>query len=544
MLRTEKGNGKPQDLTPKLSQVGAFLVVVATPLVFFPISFGPFLDLKLVVVVAGASLLFINRGRTDRALARSAAVWMLMVSAASILGVDLWFSILGPEQQGSGLLLVGTSASLLIAGSAFPITDAKRLNKWLVVTALIVSSVAVAARLAPEHWTRLPPGLSLADSTVGQRVVVDAVAAAGIAAALGSGLQPLPLAATTLVFASAMGSGGGRLGWISALAGLGIVALKRQDRRRRPLAACLMTMTATFALWTTVATLTSDRIPSSAQQFGRLGEGSPLSRAFMYSGALRAALRRPILGWGPGNTSGAWLSSASRQDTGIVSQRVGDAHNLFLESLVTTGFLGLLALLVLGSIAVVYARRGPPEATWAAGAAAALFAYHMFQPMNVVATPLMFFLAGIAARREPGREPPRKSVRPTTRLLLLAVVALILLLTTLRAAASVFEQVGRSYFSPWSLEQSLRLEPRRASAAQALALSLALDGRGGDAVAAARARKIIEKTVAHHPWHAKVRLTAAEVETLLRNNLGTRLWLERHRSIFPNDPVFRGTSAQ
>lgn len=537
MLRAERGNGTPLDSTPKLSQIGAFLVVVATPLVFFPISFSPFVDPKLPVLIVGTSLLWRMRTPVDRSLARASLALIFIIAAASLLGVDRWYSLMGIERQSTGFVLLSVCALLLVLGSSISYPERKRINKWIVVTSLIVAFVATAARLLPAGWAQIPPGLIITGSTLGQRVIVDAVVAAGIAASLGSMFRPLPLAGIVFVLSSALGSGGGRLGWVAALTGMGIVCLRRPDRRGQVLAASLAAIVMAFALWAALAALALPQdIQSPATPFGQLGEGSAKSRVFIYSGAIRAGLRRPVLGWGPGNTSGAWLSSATSRETAFVPQRVGDAHNLLLEFLVSTGLIGLAAVCVLIYVVFRATRAGPQEMAWAAGAAGALFVYHLFQPMNVAATPLMFFFAGMSASRAPLHVRPAKHSAAITRLAD-AVLLIAFLLATVRVAASIFEKVGRTYFSPWALEQSLRLEPQRATAARALALSLALDGRGGDHQAAARARELAAKTVTQHPWHTEARITAANVETLLRNDLGRATWAKFHLRRFPNDRV-------
>lgn len=523
----------------RLQEAGLFLIVVAAPLVFFPISFAPYLDLKMVAVVSGSLLLWLGKPRIDRGIALAAGVWVAVAALAGLLGVDGWYSLMGTEGQAGGLILLATSAYLLTAGTGLSPEMAERIPRWLIAGVLTVSVAAAVLRLLPEGWSELPPGLSLADSTVGQKVIVDALAAAGIATVLGTRLRAWVVGVLTFLIASGIGSGGGRIGWMAAVAGIAVVALKSSHRRKGPLAACLIALVVAFAFWSLVATLSpAPGLGSSAREFTRLDEGSSRGRLFIYSAALKATIRRPVLGWGPGNTTSAWLHSATLEEAEEAGKRVSDAHNLFLESAVTTGIAGLAALLVLASLLAWRWRRGPPAVAWATGAATALFVYHLFQPLNVVATPLMFLLAGVACPRpNPADVDDRPS--PVVRSVVGAALGLFLVLAVARTGASIFEQVGRSYFSPWSLEQSLRLEPKRASAAQALALSLALDGRGGDEQAAKHARALATRTVHQHPWHTVARLTAADVETLLRNEPGRLNWTRQQLERFPNDPAAR-----
>ena len=81
-----------------------------------------------------------------------------------------------------------------------------------------------------------------------------------------------------------------------------------------------------------------------------------------------------------------------------------DAHNLFLETAVTSGVLGLIPLVALFVLLVGRAWRAGPERAWSLGAAAALGAYAMVEPLNLVLTPLLFLFAAMAAglrAREP-----------------------------------------------------------------------------------------------------------------------------------------------
>ncbi|MGH2590501.1 MAG: hypothetical protein ACRDGW_06865, partial [Actinomycetota bacterium] len=93
------------------------------------------------------------------------------------------------------------------------------------------------------------------------------------------------------------------------------------------------------------------------------------------------------------------------------------------------------------------------------------------------------------------------------------------------------------YGARWAVENAWAIAPWRLSAGEALALDLAIDGRAGDAVAAAEAREVVRRIVSAHPLNPGVRLLAADVELLLRNFPGTQAWIRAQLEIFPNDDV-------
>jgi hypothetical protein len=262
----------------------------------------------------------------------------------------------------------------------------------------------------------------------------------------------------------------------------------------------------------------------------------------------RAALDRPLLGWGPGTTGDAFVASASNADLQRASALWADAHNIFLETFVTTGFLGLAALVVLLALVVPRALRAGPERAWTLGAAAVLGAYALIEPIGIVLTPLLFLFAGMAAgpgaeremRAEPAAAgPARVGLRAVTGVLLAAA----LVVSVLMLAAGALEEWGNTEGEPWAYRAALRLQPWRLNSAELLAVRLSVDGRAGDATAATEARATIARAVAEHPWDPRVRLKAADVELLLRNLPASRRWIRLQTAKFPVDPFLLGPGA-
>jgi hypothetical protein len=247
-----------------------------------------------------------------------------------------------------------------------------------------------------------------------------------------------------------------------------------------------------------------------------------------------AALDRPVLGWGPGSAQSGYLAAASSQDLRDAGRQWYDAHDLFIETAVTTGLLGLAALIALVTMLAVRAVRGSRDRAWAFGAAAGLAAYSLVEPIGLVLTPLLFLFAGVAAgsdERAADEAPVRGPVAwGVTAVLVVATVVSVQML-----ASATFERWGRVYGEVWALDRSLAIQPWRLSAAERLAIRLAIDGRAGDAAAGARAREVISAAVDRHPWDGDVRFVAADVETLLRDEEAALAWIAEQLERFPGD---------
>jgi len=85
---------------------GLFLLAVAVPLAFFPLSSAPFADAKLVLLTLGTLLLWVSGVPVDRRLALPAGVWIAVVVAAALTGVDPRMSIIGAADHGTGLIML------------------------------------------------------------------------------------------------------------------------------------------------------------------------------------------------------------------------------------------------------------------------------------------------------------------------------------------------------------------------------------------------------------------------------------------------------
>jgi O-antigen ligase len=558
-LPDENGVGVPRQ---KSLELGMALIVVVLPLFFFPFSVGPFSDPKLVVVLFGAALIWTARPRLERRLVIGAALWVCAMGLSAMFGVDPWWSLMGPDNSATGLVLMGTCAFLLVAGSSVPDRLAARLPSWLVGTGVVVSIVALTARFVPELFETLVPNLSFRGSTVGAVGVLSGLMAACIAAMTGlSRLRTQWLVVVAVILASGLSVAAERSGYVAVAMGLVIAIWRSRVRGRRALLLA-GTVAAVLVAWFLAGPLLPRSVGdvSAVGRFGEIDTGSAEARLHVLGAVTEEWIERPGLGWGPGNTWSAYLSSASNDLVKSAGRGWGDAHNIVAEALVTTGLVGIAAFLWLVWTAASRIVRSPPHLGWAFGVSAALAVNHLVQPLTVTGTALLFLFLGVAAGGGPAiatgvdqESSTRTSnismhalrdqaawIPRSMRLSRVAVGVLLgvgLLLSLLAFASSVFERYGRTYNSESALRAALALSPGRVSAAQALATSLAVDGRSGDSAAAAESRRLAERLVELHPWNPAVRLIASDVHRLLLDEPGARSWIRRHLARFPGDDV-------
>lgn len=516
---------------PATLEAGLFLVTVGVLVAFLPASTAPFADAKLVVLLLGTLLIARSGLHADRTLTIVTGLWLGAVTLATAFSVDPYWSLMGAENQGVGLLVFVACGVLLLAGSTVPEELAARIPGWLVGAGLVIAAVAVLQRFVPISIGTFDLGAR--GSLLGQPVALGAVMAVAVIAAAAT-MGPSPrLVASLVVLGSGLSLSANRGGWIGIIIGL-VIVFVRSRSGVRSVTFVVLPLVGTFLLWAGVEAsgLVPDRV-SPVRGFARVLEGtSDRSRLYAWSAYLRGAAERPVLGWGPATGWGAFLSSGTPSEfRGAVNRGWGDPHNVAVESLTTTGVTGFLALLSLLGTVLLRGFRAPPARSWALGAVAALGGYHLLQPLSVPLTPLAFLLAGLLVTG-----PAVHRVRCSGRWLVLPV-ALLLVLSLVRLGASTAEQYGRTYASEAALRTSLTLEPLRLSARHALALHLAVDAHSRIPGAAAGARSIARTAVEQHSWHPGVRLTAASVESMLEDHVRAERWVREHLRIFPNDPT-------
>jgi hypothetical protein len=523
---------------PQAMEAGLFLLIVALPLAFFPLSEAAFIDVKLLVLALGTTLVWISGLPADRLLAGPALALVAALGLATVFGVDVAESLVA-TMGSSGLVMLVCGVSLVVVAPSIPTALLERAAGWLARISLVAAVVVVAERLAPGMLDVLARRESFRGATFGNPVFLAGFLSACVPVILARARGPaIWLVASFAVLGSGLAVAGQRSGyllpWVALAATWWFV---RGDRRRYLLAGA--TILVALVVWSFVPALgasSEDEGLVVAGQFESLtGERQ---RVAVFGGNLLAITERPLLGWGPANGWSAYISSATPGQIRTSGRFWADAHNLPVQVAVVSGVVGLAALAWLLLLLVPRAARPFAGRGWAAAAALTLGVYALYEPLDVTLTPLLFLFAGAAAG---GREPPaggREGRERAARAVVVVTLAAATLIAGVNLGASALEQWGRTHYgSRWAVERAWAIAPWRLSAGEALAIDLAIDGRAGDAVAAAEARDVVRRLVSAHPLNPGVRLLAADVELLLRNFPGTQAWIREQLEIFPNDDV-------
>lgn len=516
------------------------MVAVVAPSLFLPFTSAPFTDGKLLAVLAAAAMAVPSLRRCDRRLAVAAGAWVAAVAAATITGVHPLASLLGREDQANGLVLFSACAVLLVAGTRVTGELKARLAAWLMWTGVAASLVAAVARFSPAVVRVVfgrPLGFEAAGlPPLGHPVFVGAFLGVSMAAAaFVARTRPRLATLVILVLTSGISITGKRGPLAAGVAALIVAATAVRLPRRRTVALVAVSIVVA-ASWTGFDAIVKPSVPvSAARRLDELGSGSALARPYVWMSSARAWSRRPVLGWGPGATDVANLSSATMREASVTGRVFGDAHNIFVESAVTTGVAGTGALVGLLGVVLMRMRRARPG--WVAGAVVALGVHHLLQPVNVSLTPLLFLLLGVGAASTVSWS-PRARLRWSVTPLVLVVVVAMSGLALIRLAASTMEANGRTYYSRShdSLAESIRIEPWRVTALSALITELAVDARSRPAMAG-KVRRLTGRLLREHPWSLNVRLVAADAEFLMRNAPAAAALLDEHLVIFPHDAM-------
>ncbi|MEP7060449.1 MAG: O-antigen ligase family protein [Actinomycetota bacterium] len=520
---------------PKTLELGVFLIIAALPLAFLPFTLSPFADVKLVVLMGGTLAVWLGAPPGERRLLQAATAWVVVTLLAAIVGVDRGISLTASQSgESSGFLIVLASAVLLIGGPGIDAALLERARRWLVWVCVIVAVFGIAFRLDPGLFVHVVANDASIGATLGNQLFAATFLAAGIAAALGGArVSPRDLGLAAVV-ALGIASFGERSSLLLPPLMCGVMIWRIRPSIRTAVLICVAVL-GPLALWQAAEPL----LPSNGAQgaVSQFGASETDSQRFLVWGVLAgAALDRPILGWGPGTTQSVYLHAATTGDVARTTRLWADGHDLFLETLVSSGLLGLLSLLTVVVVVVPRALRSPPERAWALATAIALAAYALFEPVGIVLTPLLFLFAGIATG--PGREAARP-IRRAWRWAAGGVMVVGIAVSGLMLTASTLQRWGDDQGEAWAYRTALDLAPWRVSAAEALALRLVSDSHSADPSvaepAAAEARSVIDDAVAGHPWDPNVRLTAIQVQVFLREYPAALDWAEQQAARFPSE---------
>lgn len=402
---------KNRSLRPPESRRSPFDVVAAVLALLLPLAYSPALGARftspkfalLLTVIPLGLIALIGVVRTSAGGAAKSALGFLFVAAgATLTSGNPELAFFGPYDQGTGLLFVlATIGAWAIGRSISPA------GSTLVTRALLASFVVNALVAGLQHvvdGSILGLGLQSGRSTglVGNPVHLAAlIAGVGAMAAVGSRSSAWWLGAV-VVAGSATQAAGSRVGVV--VLGLAALAELVRNHNRRALAVVALVVLGAAAGQALVSSSTGQS--STSRVAGGVVEDSTLGRLYTWQSAPAAFADRPVLGWGPGR-----YGIASERHKPVELVRLGgdkvfvDAHNVFIEYAVTTGALGVVALMTF----LVFASRGArgPLAAFALG----VFLLLLVQPLHPVTAPLAALALGAAGPTLTGQvRRPRSSV--------------------------------------------------------------------------------------------------------------------------------------
>ena len=351
----------------------------------------------LCLVVAGVGLVpLLRSARRDRA----AAALVILVAAAlasALLADNRTLSFFGLYGWGTGFLFVLAVAGAWAIGRTIPARGVSLVEAALLAAALVNAAFALLEMAVDLSAFDLGKVSSRALGLLGNPVHLGGLAGAAIVL-VGDRLARAPRrwAIAPVLLAAAVQTSGSRAGLAILVAGMLVVALHVGRRTRALLVALVVVGVVAGAILTGIGG--GQAVTTRVQEAS--GGGGFRARGETWAAGIRSIPDHPIVGIGPGLFRDAVaprrtvaLARAEGPDTLFV-----DAHNLVVEYAVTTGLLGLAALLGWLWFAVRQSR-GP--LLWFA---LLLLVNHLVEPQAVRTTPLVFLAAGAAAPADAVRE--------------------------------------------------------------------------------------------------------------------------------------------
>ena len=374
--------------------IGALIPIAYLPTLVGP-TLTPRLALALVAAPAGAVTLLSLVRRRD-APAVLAVVFLAAAVVASLLGGSPIPSLKGTVLSHTSVLAYIAAIGCWALGRS--ITDDARAILGPVI--VIATSVNIVAGLAQLTFQVYSGPLGTLEGRASGLMGNPAYYSSGLAA--------------PCVYAMARAANAPRSrSWLSAVV---VFAFGAGISGARALVGIIVLVVAVtlivtwFRAWRVAAAVAVGLFAASV--FTGLSAGTTTAGRFASKGGdgrlqvwvydLRALLDRPLLGWGPGNHGVAvrryFTAGFTRQyayDDALIAWN--EPHNLVMQTLVSTGVIGFLAL---AAFLVVQVRR---DADWPllAGFLAAAATW-LLQPATVHSVPIAMLMLGAAARRRPG----------------------------------------------------------------------------------------------------------------------------------------------
>ena len=375
--------------------VAAFLL----PLAFSPVLYHSFWAPKAAValVLVGPGLVALARLARDGSGAASLAACFVAVAAvATAVSEHPVASLTGGANWGTGLVFVAAAVGAWALGVA-----AGEQRRRQVATALVAAALVNAVVAWLQARGLVPPSLESAGRSsglMGNPVHLGALAAGALwvvgqrVASASAGRGAPWLAAVALLAGAAQLSGGRSAVGLTALV-LVLLVRRLGWRRSAVVAAAAVLGFLAASAWAAegAVTGTGRAVTQTTRQLD--------VRSSLWRTSARTVADRPLVGAGPGR----FHAATSPRVEPVVSEggvsAYADAHNWAVEYAVTTGLVGLLALL--GWLAAAArSSRGP-----LAGFAAVAGLFMLVEPQSVSLTPLALLALGASSRRPASSTP-------------------------------------------------------------------------------------------------------------------------------------------
>ena len=424
--------------------VAGLLMVMWSPSVYAT-SWAPKAALALLVIGPGLAALVVTARSGDRAaIAGSAFLVVAAVSAA--LSPAPRLALVGLYNHGTGWLFVAAVVGMWSLGRRASAESARLLGSVVLLAAFVNAAMAwlqVSRNFNGDLFALVdgrPPAL------LGNPVHASALFLGAFAIVAErwrterrrtepSRETSMVLLGLALLFASALEIAGGRIG-LGVLA-LSLLCLAFRIRWLAIPMAIAVAVGVVLALW--VAPDDS----GAASRVAASGESAFSGRIERWKLAESAFTERPILGEGPG----LYRRATSPHNTAAAARAFGsdrlniDAHNVFVEYLVTTGALGALAF----AGWLVFASRGARgELAWFAAFGAVSL---LLEPQFVGLTPVLALALGAAKSGPPLRMPRVVTVMAGLAVVVSLVVGVVFIrgdVLLRRTAVELNPSAGRS----------------------------------------------------------------------------------------------------
>jgi O-antigen ligase len=373
------------------------LAMLALPLAFSTsmqsLFWSPKAAICLALGLAGLGYVISELvSRTADRATYAAAAFLTIALVSTAVAPYRALALFGLYRQGTGLLFIGSLVGMWAIGRATTLRDRSFIGKCLAISvgvSIVVSVIAARAEM-PELGIQLYETRSMGLMGNPVHLATFLAGAAALVAWEARGDRGWRWAFGFMPITVALQLSGSRAGLLIAA----LIAAAVLARRPRTLAIAA----ATIALGVVVGTLLTPThgTSSTARLAAGVSASGYASRVDNWLSALPAIAERPLLGWGPGS----YAAGVTKRRTLGVARSEGadriftDAHNIVVETVTTTGVLGLIA----GATWLGLALRGA-RGRWLAFVVGA-GALHLLQLMSPGTTPLMFLAVGMTCDRD------------------------------------------------------------------------------------------------------------------------------------------------